>query len=1488
MTTFALLILCSTVYLFAQQSELDSRVAPPNYVLKTIQEKSFTDFTKKAASNADILLVQTSLPWNSSANTEVLDALEYIYDIADISNISDIDMFAYPVVLVVNDQTQTFYDIYANKREEFDEYVLNGGTLLFFAASDGWARGTLQTNLPGNVEVVTPHYENNNYINNEEHPIVTGILSDKISLSEGDLYGTYCSHGYFRSLPEGADVILIESHGYPTLVEYSLGKGKVLASTLTWEHAFSYGRVFGSKALDDVFLYMFSEGYQPSKVDIDLKLRIEDANPQVMVNKIEGSYADVILKVQNNGEQSIENCLISLHPDVGDFYDQLVVYRRDNQADVILDKLSTGIMETVIPRIEPGESFELVHRFLVKENVIISQGISIDILDIDFSGEIVVDNRLFESNSSILRLWERLGSMIVTNRDLLFEKYDDNEVSALLAKLYEISAFGNEVPGIVYNIERYSELAANWKQEVDYSERDAKVVNETALEIDQQIEAWYNHSVVNWVVVGVKPSYLTIVGGDEIIPFYRVDDGNYNIKSVPESRMYRYEFQDDPIHKAYKNNYFLTDNVFADMDHSFHDAEKGNLDISIGRIVGLSARDMQKLVENGVKGPSILEHSLLTSMNGPGGYYVGGIKDAVKDHDSEILGLSNPDLVGNDNWTRNEFYTSLQKDYQIFMYMAHSDYDVLELNNDISYSDELEMDEMINVDFNNYHRNNPFVYLMSCHSGVVTSEDGNHEADDCIPYKLVHLGASGMVGSSGFSYGNPVPSVFYKSDGEELVNHFFHYLWGDYARSNGFGRALTLAKSAYNFGLSDQKSGRKTILEFNYYGLPWASINSTKGIAKKSAEVVSETLPDTMKFIVNQYEFFDFEKYEILEIPGLNQHVEEADPMVPYFTRRYALPKGSVVNNLKILTEESTNLGAHTIPQVVSMAMQAKENFTDDYSFDIFPENRIVWEIKELDNYDELVVNYCPVLIDGNTKEVTLFTETVIGMEMDFSKDVMVKEFEASGRIYGLGEEVIFDFNILNLTNEDKTLNLSIAINEVVGGEFQEVISGKTTNSKQISWSGDLPEGMYLAVLEVRDDQDVIVAGGIVEVTFVNGNIETFDVPDTIARNKNASIGLQFSHYLDEVATGIAYVEIYDQSGEHVVNLIKQTKQLAAQSMEEYIWNWSTTELEPGNYRAKGYIELEEKLYGPVEESFVITKSVSIKAIHPENLELSLCNSTELQFDVEVHQLDGVQFHWFFNDIPLPDQTNDTLSLSGLTESDEGEYHCMIHDNFDTIYTDRISLFMDPVIETSERVEICEGVKYLSWDATGIYERMLISQDGCDSVVHTNLTVHPSPEVFLGKDTTVVRTIELDAGDGYLSYAWNTDDHSQKIIVDESYGFGIHELIVEVTDLRHCLGSDTIEVNLVEFGTDVPFYEETKISIYPNPTRGILFVDIPDREENLHIQLISIHGTVVLDRIYQPGIGQVDEIDISGYVSGIYFMRLGNENKNHVAKIILE
>lgn len=80
---------------------------------------------------------------------------------------------------------------------------------------------------------------------------------------------------------------------------------------------------------------------------------------------------------------------------------------------------------------------------------------------------------------------------------------------------------------------------------------------------------------------------------------------------------------------------------------------------------------------------------------------------------------------------------------------------------------------------------------------------------------------------------------------------------------------------------------------------------------------------------------------------------------------------------------------------------------------------------------------------------------------------------------------------------------------------------------------------------------------------------------------------------------------------------------------------------------------------------------------------------------------------------------------------------------------------------------------------------------------------------------------------------------------------------------------------------------ETKVTIYPNPTRGMLKIDISGVEkfENARISLYDLTGKLLQQL---AGISQSNEIDLSERTPGMYIMQVAYNGKISSWKIIKE
>jgi len=116
------------------------------------------------------------------------------------------------------------------------------------------------------------------------------------------------------------------------------------------------------------------------------------------------------------------------------------------------------------------------------------------------------------------------------------------------------------------------------------------------------------------------------------------------------------------------------------------------------------------------------------------------------------------------------------------------------------------------------------------------------------------------------------------------------------------------------------------------------------------------------------------------------------------------------------------------------------------------------------------------------------------------------------------------------------------------------------------------------------------------------------------------------------------------------------------------------------------------------------------------------------------------------NDISLCEGLTYTLE-DGQTVSESGIYTVEIADTQGCISTFQTTININNTIETTQNIEICEGQIFELPDGTevstvGMYENILPSTQGCDSIITTNLSINSTP--------TITNTVSICRGANYV------------------------------------------------------------------------------------------------------------------------------------------
>jgi hypothetical protein len=168
----------------------------------------------------------------------------------------------------------------------------------------------------------------------------------------------------------------------------------------------------------------------------------------------------------------------------------------------------------------------------------------------------------------------------------------------------------------------------------------------------------------------------------------------------------------------------------------------------------------------------------------------------------------------------------------------------------------------------------------------------------------------------------------------------------------------------------------------------------------------------------------------------------------------------------------------------------------------------------------------------------------------------------------------------------------------------------------------------------------------------------------------------------------------------------------------------------------------------------------------------------------------------------------------------------------------------------------------------------------------TKITLYQLPSVSLGSDTTVNESIILDAGSGFVSYLWSTGELRQTINVNGYPNYDPREIFVKVIDKNDCTITDTITV---KFSKDsiMDLSGECLVKIYPNPVSNVLHLEVHNIESEIRIQVLSMNGTILMNKKFKSAPNVIQNIDISSLAIGTYVLKVIGNSIIRTEKIII-
>ncbi|MFA6261345.1 MAG: T9SS type B sorting domain-containing protein [Bacteroidia bacterium] len=272
--------------------------------------------------------------------------------------------------------------------------------------------------------------------------------------------------------------------------------------------------------------------------------------------------------------------------------------------------------------------------------------------------------------------------------------------------------------------------------------------------------------------------------------------------------------------------------------------------------------------------------------------------------------------------------------------------------------------------------------------------------------------------------------------------------------------------------------------------------------------------------------------------------------------------------------------------------------------------------------------------------------------------------------------------------------------------------------------------------------------------------------------------------------------------------------------------NKITLEINPLHYSDTGFYHVKINNGCDTLQSDSVKLGISPKPqilIQPKDL----ASCIGMQGKLSSTSIAALHYQWYKDGIKLTNKTRDSLFFNAVQPADTGFYYLMIAGACDTIYSDTVSLTLNPptaIISHPASVKVCEGSSasfYVKGTGSGtlsyqwfknstpiagatrdslnlfsvsqkdIAQYSVTVAAGCDIQVSKSaaLSLFPkTPEVF--DDSTLVCItggwLEIS---GYFNYLWNTGEQTSRIPITKE---GLYW--VRYADSNQCTGMDTTRV----------------------------------------------------------------------------------------------
>ena len=811
-----------------------------------------------------------------------------------------------------------------------------------------------------------------------------------------------------------------------------------------------------------------------------------------------------------------------------------------------------------------------------------------------------------------VRVASHVDALIVTNRTLLYEAYDDAQVRSLLGRLYELAegeAGGQQPDGTVYYLDTYSAAAANW---------DNWAVDYTSPATANSVAGAINLLIDQWAARAGDPTYLLIVGDDNIVPFYRSLSGGSEALHPEVGNDYY------PLNQAVSNDYHFTDNPYADLDGGW---EQGDVELAAGRIVGESAADLLTFIDSSQAGPasdsghavvlSVLDEwtdpisgDLLQSCGDailPG--YGNDLVDALRDDwGLDVLNdVETPVTIETKDWDRDDLLAAMEQGFVAFQSMSHSENNHVCLTGCCGETDNQLTPYRI-ASLPEQMAAHPFFFLEGCRTGLSL---GRHW-DETLVWTLAHTGASGAIASAGVSYYDPEPDV--AGSGETIANEFWLQAIDDGQPLDTVGLALRDTRQDFDPGFDWSYDEENVVQAHTLFGLPWLTLPSNN--SKQTSEVFRDfgslepgvALPDgtyvvTTTIDTSHWSTSTVNGFDLVQVEGLRLSRHDVGPVVPVADLRLSLPRAANITNITVAQRDLLDLGLLDIPTFLARPSYPEGppgvyTHTED-AVGVYPPQPGRLEVTPRGTWQLARLNIVPLVYNAVTDQTILFQRIEVTVTYTSTTPVAALALRTNQRVYLPGQPVAAWAWLRNVTGDAVTITPTLAIADPQGqvrafqaGSPASLPPGAVT-AVPIAITPALDEGPY-QVRFAAWQAGQPVAAVTRDIAVLAGQV-ALDVQDSQKGPRQFQV--TFANAGPDPVPVLVHLGVFDPAGQLVSDLQPQAAIVAGASAATLAFDWDPGTNPRGTYTAVAWAVSGGYVYGPRSQAVQVGHAVYLPLV---------------------------------------------------------------------------------------------------------------------------------------------------------------------------------------------------------------------------------------------------------------------------------------------------